>query len=248
VDRHEPSGSLTVLQQKIEGVRRLANKTITLSFWAIATAPINVGANLSQEFGFGGSPSTHVFAPATAPVVAVGTTWARHTVTIAMPSIAGKTFGTTVGTDCNILNLWLSCPSADTTYYAASGNLGVQSAGITLWGMQLEVNSSATALEKPDPRYDLANCQRFYYAVPGPVSEAGMGWGSGAYLLATVTFPVTMRAVPTVLYAASGETNVSATAVNFATQNFVTLQATTTVATGNPIGCTFGGISISADL
>ena len=41
-------------------------------------------------------------------------------------------------------------------------NVGVQSGSIAIWGVQLEIGSVATPLEKPDPQQDLAKCQRFY--------------------------------------------------------------------------------------
>ena len=72
---------------------------------------------------------------------------------------------------------------------------GVQSYTLGLWGVQLEIGSVATPLEKPDPRYDLSNCQRFYQT--GHSSFYGYqsaGNGIGAQL----SFPVTMRAAPTI--------------------------------------------------
>ena len=75
--------------QFIEHVRRLAGKTVTVSFYAAASATLNLGVNLAQLFGTGGSPS------ATTAVagqrVAVTTAWTRFSVTFAVPSAAGKT-------------------------------------------------------------------------------------------------------------------------------------------------------------
>ena len=45
------------MSQSIEGVRRLSGKTVTVSFWAIASlAGMKLGVNLLQYFGGGGAP------------------------------------------------------------------------------------------------------------------------------------------------------------------------------------------------
>src|SRR5580765_2798538 len=47
--------------QKLENVRRLAGKNVTVSFWAIASvANLKLGINFNQIFGTGGSPSANV--------------------------------------------------------------------------------------------------------------------------------------------------------------------------------------------
>jgi hypothetical protein len=47
------------IEQRIEGVRRLSGKTVTVSFWAVGTGP-KLGVNMYQLFGSGGSPSAYV--------------------------------------------------------------------------------------------------------------------------------------------------------------------------------------------
>ena len=94
--------------------------------------------------------------------------------------------------------------SAGATNAVLAGSPGVQSGGIWLWGVQLEVGSVATPLEKPDPRYDLANCQRFYQTGTFSISAyATAGMGAWAPLL----FPVLMRGGPTVACAFTTQTN-----------------------------------------
>src|SRR5262249_31129673 len=44
----------------IEGVRRLAGKTVTVSFYAQTASGTRIGVSLSQGFGSGGSPSAGV--------------------------------------------------------------------------------------------------------------------------------------------------------------------------------------------
>lgn len=181
------AGDYTILMHRIEGVRRLANKTVTLSFWALSEgSPKNFGANLYQVFGGGGSPSTTVQLNGTSVTLTTG--WVRYSMTFVLPSVVGKTLGAN-GDDHVQLSFWYT---AGSSYAAASGNVGTQSGTIQLWGVQLEVGSVATPLEKPDPRYDLANCQRFACILNMGMQVAGAVTGGYQH-----PFPVQMRAAPT---------------------------------------------------
>lgn len=189
------AGSYSILEQKIEGVQRLGGKTVTISFWAAASVSMNVGIGLAQNFGTGGSPSAQV--TGTAIRVTVGTTFARYSVTVNLPSTIGKVIGTN-GNDCTILLLWLSSGS---TNNALAGSVGVQSGTIQFWGVQLEIGSTATPLEKPDPQQDLARCQRFYCTSATYWQGYGIaGTAAGIY----GSLPGTMRAVPTITVTGTG--------------------------------------------
>jgi hypothetical protein len=190
------AGDLAFFVQSIEGVRRTAAKTVTLSFYAKANAGTpKVGLNWAQGFGTGGSPSAQVNGSAQA--VTLSTSWVRYTATFAIPSAAGKTLGTAAN-DSLAIYFWLSSGATNNTL---AGGIGVQSFTLQIWGVQLEIGSVATALEKPDPRYDLANCQRFYQTVV---------CGARNYFSATpssVSAPSswpTMRATPTTALVTAG--------------------------------------------
>jgi hypothetical protein len=168
-------GSYTSLYQPIENVRRLSGKTVTLSFWAVGTSALNLSMVAWQVFGSGGSPSATT--PSNRPQVTIGTSFARYTATFNLPSAAGKTFGTNVGSDFTQLAFYLSDPNSS----------GVQSGTFSFWGVQLEVGSVVTPLEKPDMRVDFANCQRFYQIVQVFVvglysSASGNAMGAGMML------------------------------------------------------------------
>jgi hypothetical protein len=184
----------TEIIQNIERVRRLAGKTVTVSFYAVAsTAGLKLGLNVFQYFGSGGSPSAGVYAQATGSVVTLSATWARYSVTIAIPSAVGKTLGTN-NDDFTQLILYLSSGANNN---ATAGNIGVQSGTVQLWGMQLEIGSVATPLEKPDPQQDLAKCQRFYQtsiALLQVYSTAGANFDYG------ISFATPMRAAPTIAF------------------------------------------------
>jgi hypothetical protein len=183
------AGNGCLFSQAIEGVRRLSGKTVTVSFWAQIAAGAKIGVSLTQDFGSGGSPS----APATGvglSVTSVSPAWTRYALTFTLPSTAGKTLGTNNNSQTS-LEMWLS---AGSSFATRTGGVGVQTGFFNMWGVQLEIGSTATPLEKPDPRYDLANCQRFYQL--GEIAFAGYGT-AGLGTFAQWTPQAGMRAAPT---------------------------------------------------
>jgi hypothetical protein len=187
-------------------LRRLANKTVTVSFWAMANSGTpKLGISLDQAFGSGGSPSANVLG--TGVAVTLSTTWTRYSQTFTLPSIAGKTLGTN-GNDATWLNFW---SSSSTTFASRAGNIGVQTAIIQLWGVQLELGGTATPLEKLDPQQDLAKAQRFYctqaYSYQGLASTTAWAW------TVVQTLPVQMRALPTITNNNTSATNIAGASV-----------------------------------
>lgn len=184
------AGSYQSLHQPIEGVRRLSGKTVIVSFWAkAASGTPRIGINILQNFGTGGSPSGALWVLATGIAVTISTAWTRYSATIAIPSSTGKTLGTNRD-DVHDINFWFSS-SAGTN--ALAGNIGVQSGTVQLWGVQLEIGSVATPLEKPDLRYDLANCQRFYQVISG---WGGAGYGTAGTVIQSQISFYGMRVIP----------------------------------------------------
>ena len=209
------AGAFTVVYQPIEDVRRLAGKTITVSFWAISAAALKFGISLDQGFGSGGVPSASV--EGNGQTVTLSPTWTRYSLTFTLPSVAGKTLGSNNNHSTNLL-FWYS---SGATNAVRSGNVGVQTGAINLWGVQLEIGSVATPLEKPDPQFDLANCQRFYQGNPGiPTGDYWFNaWGAGAWFAVSVPFQGRMRAVPTVVRNFTGLSNVSSVSTINVTQD-----------------------------
>lgn len=198
------AGAYSYMSQAIEDVRRLAGKVVTLSFWANATAALKVGVNAMQGFG-GGGGSPSVWALTTGMSVTLATTFARYSVTFAIPSIAGKTVGT-AGNDGTVLALSVSSGATNTALF---GNVGVQSGTINIWGVQLEIGSQATPLEKPDPQQDLAKCQRFYTTI-----SSFQAWGINAAAASQPfggvwNFPVRMRSAPSIAFSSTSYANSS---------------------------------------
>jgi hypothetical protein len=196
------AGAYTAISQPIENARRLAGKTVTVSFWAVAASGTpKLGVSIDQYFGSGGSPSAQV--NGVGQSVTLSTTWTRYSLTFTIASMSGKTLGT-ANDHATFCNLWYSSGSTNAT---RSGTVGVQAATINIWGVQLEIGSVATPLEKPDPQQDLANCQRFYWTALVYVAPAADG--SGTQLI----YPTTMRAAPAIAGGGAGFTSGATSAV-----------------------------------
>lgn len=204
------AGDFDYVWQPIEDIRRTANKTVIISFWARATAGTpKLGFFMYYHFGSGGSPSAG--GSIGIQTFTLSTTWTRYTTTaVAVPSIAGKTFGTD---GISVLQP-IFCQSSGATGNAGNGAPGVQSYTLQLWGVQLEIvtpgQTQPTPLEKRDPVYELQQCQRFYQV--GQLIATG--W-AGAVSQATYwssLLPVALRSTTTTVTVASagGSTNVGA--------------------------------------
>lgn len=207
-----------VLFQAVEGARTLAGQTATLSFWAKADAAKNIAIELEQSFGTGGSPSANVTAIGSQKV-ALTTAWKRYSVTVSVPSITGKTFGTNGNDRLGVL-LWLD---AGSTYNARSATLGQQSGTFEFWGLQLEQGPVATDFERLSPEADLHQNQRYLYARTSTGASECIGHGGFATSATIgnvgVALPVTMRGIPTMTTSGNwglsdGVTYVAATGIS----------------------------------
>jgi len=166
--------------QRIEDVRQFAGQTATFSFWAKSSSVQGIRLYVTQNFGTSGS----------AQVVsdnAIGnltTSWARYSITIAIPSVSGKTIGAGSYLQMDIWN----------------GTSPVASSTIDIWGVQLEAGSTATAFQTATGTVqgELAACQRYYYRATN-VATAGANY----FIMGTSTttsimdfafqLPVTLR-------------------------------------------------------
>jgi hypothetical protein len=169
--------------QKIENVRTFAGQTITVSFWAKGDTTRTTQAVFTQDFGSGGSASVIT----ASSNIAITTAWARYSAIITLPSLSGKTIGTSSNLALNLRN-----PNNETST-------------IDFWGVQVEYGSKATPFQLAgggDPQSELALCQRYYYrtATTNAYGQVGLGM---AYTLTTGAFstalPVAMRVVPTAI-------------------------------------------------
>jgi hypothetical protein len=201
VPANSGSGDYAQLSQRIENVRNYAGQQVTFSFWAkAASGTPKIAIELTQNFGTGGSPSSPVDTYITQ--VTTSTSWARYTATFTVPSISGKTVGTTANTSFLIIQLWYS---AGSSLNSRTGSLGNQANTFDTWGWQIEYGSKATPFQTASggsPQAELAMCQRYYYRVQ--LASGGFDFAPAYGYTATTTaafmtmpLPVTMRIAPT---------------------------------------------------
>lgn len=178
----------------IEFVRTLGGKQVVVSFYAKAGATIPVAVEVSQNFGTGGGPSAQV--DTFGAKVTLATTWARYQIPITLPSISGKTLGTSG--DCLQVRFWFD---AGSTFNTRTGTLGQQSGTFDIFGVKIEEGSYMSGYEIPEFSEALAQCYRQYVNRPSTTRSSLMWAGNtvaGSGYLAAVEFPTEMRATPSV--------------------------------------------------
>jgi hypothetical protein len=170
------------VRQNIEDVRTFANQTMTVSFWAKYDTTRNVDVSIVQNFGSGGSTAV----ASAAQTILVTSSWARYSATFNVPSVSGKTIGTS-----SYLEIDVKTAAANYTF--------------DIWGYQVEYGSKATPFQLAgggSQEAELAMCQRYYYRTTANAIGNRFG-NSMAFTTTQATlltyFPVTMRTNPTAL-------------------------------------------------
>ena len=210
------STDYTFLTQVLEDVRTYAGQTVTISFWAkAASGTPEISTEVTQYFGTGGSPSATVNTDA--GQVTLSTSWARYSVTVNVPSISGKTIGTTANTSFLQLVFWVS---AGSSFNARTGSMGIQSNTFDMWGFQMEAGSTATDFQTASGSLggELALCQRYYFRNANGSANNWFATGianTGSAAIAFLQMPVPMRVSPTVLDYANLLFNDSVTGYSF---------------------------------
>jgi hypothetical protein len=167
------------LMQRIEDVRTLAGKTVTVSFWAKSASNQNISIRRIQSFGTGGSTQTSVNLGLVSSQIT--TSWQRVFKTFEVPSVSGRTIGE---------DSWLGIIiNAEQTNVA-----------LDIWGVQLEEGTIATPFRRNQASIEaeLASCQRYYQRLTGNTNAAlGSGnFSSSTSAWAYIPFPTTMRQAP----------------------------------------------------
>jgi hypothetical protein len=256
------AGDYAQLTQAIEDVRTLAGQTATISFWAKATSGTpKISVEVIQRFGSGGSPSSDV--QTYAGQATISTSWARYSITVAVPSLSGKTVGTTLNTSSTTWSFWLS---AGTNFNARTGSLGVQNNTFQIWGVQVEAGSVATAFQTATGTLagELAACQRYYFRTTAGSNETIINCafaGNTTTGQGQIQFPVPMRVAPTSLDSATVKfANYAGSSFNMtsvlynqastvAAQVYGTISGATAGHAGTILGQTTGSyIGLSAEL
>jgi hypothetical protein len=225
------SSEVFIIGQPIEGLNILdlgwgtANaKTVTLSFWVRSSLTGSFSGSLRNSAADRSYPFSYTISSAN--------TWEQKTVTI-----AGDTTGTWLTTNGIGIRLVFNLGSGSATTgtagaWAASGAIGVNGSqsivgtnGATFYitGVQLEVGSTATSFDYRPYTTELQLCQRYYYQhAKGTNVVFALGANySSTYMTSFVSFPVTMRAAPTLVVTTG--TNFYAFYRNGAADNFDSL-------------------------
>jgi hypothetical protein len=185
-------GTIRNFVQHIEGVWTLSDQTVTVSGWLVAdTNGRQVTVTATQVFGTGGSPSANVAATPASVTWTLTTTWTRYTATFQVPSVAGKTIG-----------------SSNDSYLAIVFGLPLNTAmTISFAGMQCEEGPVATPLEVRPNAVEKQMCLRYYQI--GSIAHWSIASAAGETIGSTTALPVPMRASPTVVFSGSSLNNCS---------------------------------------
>jgi hypothetical protein len=243
VSGQSTSGQYAITQQRIESVRSYAGQTITILGWARRSSGSgNMAVELVQDFGTGGSPSSEVLI-ASQTVTLTGS-FAPFAVTIAVPSISGKTLGSN-GNDFLACNFWTS---AGSDYNARTNSLGLQTIGVDLWGIHIKQGTHTTSAvdlyRQPELGPELVRCQRYYYTSGSALFEYRTYVSGVTAFYTPICIPVQMRANPTLSTANVAFSNATTAAVGGfsggATSGFMQ-------ATGSAAGMAQVALSLRAD-
>ena len=172
--------------QYIEDVSEFAAQTCTFSFWVKSSGVFAISTFFEQNFGSGGS----ALVTTTAGTGNTSTSWTRFTTTVTLPSISGKTVGTS-----NYLRVLIrfNNPTAGATFDVSN--------------VQVEYGSKATPFQTASggsPQAELAMCQRYYYRQTSSNNAYqyfayGHSRNTATDFITLLQAPVTMRVVPTAL-------------------------------------------------
>jgi hypothetical protein len=224
-------GSFNLLEQRIEDVRTFAGQTVTLSFWAKASATTVLPRINLVQIAAGGAEFDF------ATSVSIGTTWTRYSYSVAVGSLAGLSISAN-----SSLRLDFRLPLNSTFT-------------VDFWGVQLEAGSTATPFQTATGTIqgELAACQRYY-------QNRWTGTGK-FYTSTTAqcyeVLPVQMRVAPTLGTTVSGnvgEIGVSDRAISAIFSQDISavggwIAFTTASATSGAVaGCFNVNIQLSAEL
>jgi hypothetical protein len=217
-------GSYYLLNQPVEDVRTFAGNTVTMSFWArVSSGTVSNAPEIVQNFGSGGSASVTTSASSQT----ITTTWQRFSVSVAIPSITGKTIGTSSSLEIRVLRF-----------------VSAAAATIDIWGVQLEYGSKATPFQTASSgsqEAELAMCQRYYQRWTGPqFGRAGFIYADSTTNAVFVDkMPVPLRTTPTLTFAnmtANGNAITAASVGGYLdTNNTLFLNLTTSGVSANTV-------------
>ena len=198
--------------QRIENVRTLAGQPATISFWLKSSAAFTPSGFVSQNFGSGGSAQVDT------SVTFTGTSsgsWQRFSVSLTVPSVSGKTIGTSSFAE---FRLRFPVVAGQTT---------------DIWGLQIEYGSKATPFQTASGNSiqgELAMCQRYYWRNTATQVYAAFFSGTGVNTTSVqgaLQLPVTMRVSPSSVDYSTLAIGDNSAAATFTSLALVTNQSST---------------------
>ncbi|TGR41882.1 hypothetical protein EN794_039610 [Mesorhizobium sp. M00.F.Ca.ET.151.01.1.1] len=146
------AGNMALVQQRIEDVRPLAGRTVTISFKARSSVDdFRIGVELQQSYGAGGSIARDSIGAS----VVLDTLWRWHQVTVDVPGLAGKA----LGPDSYLqLSFWLD---AGADFGGRAFAAGQKSGSVQLAEVQIEEGDTATDFDRRSEALELLLCQRY---------------------------------------------------------------------------------------
>ena len=192
------SASYVALEQRIEDVRDLAGKDVTVSFYARGTVPGAIQVALKQDFGTGGNSGRGTTSIIGGVLGAdIGTNWTKFTGTVKLPAIGATANGGTADSN-TALQFYTYAPAGS----GAGNTKHIEYDGVLeLAKVQLEEGEKDTPFDLHEPEIELARCQRYYWQ-DGDLSLFVDGTGgppstNQGNAVDTIFFPTTMRTAPT---------------------------------------------------
>jgi len=213
------AGDVYDFEQRIEGFNTsdlgwgtASAQTVTLSFW--------VRSSVTGTYGVGIQAASYTRSYVTTYTVNVANTWEFKTLTIPGDTSGTQNVSNGLGVGvCFDLGSGSNC-NATAGVWGPGGGLWrtsgcvnwIANAGATFYltGVQLEVGTAATPLERRQYGQELALCQR-YFQVVDTVMGAVTGFGTTNTYRAKLS--VTMRATPTVSIVSSQNINTTGATV-----------------------------------
>lgn len=203
--------NFAIAYHAMEDVRTLSGQTVTVTFYAKADASKNIGFELYQWFGLGGSPSSAITGIG-AQQCALTTSWQRFDILVAVPSIAGKTRGTDASDHLELV-FWFD---AGSTFASRASSIGQQSGTFDIAHVSIVEGDAREETDPFSPRHiqqEVALCQRYYCSSAGTTTWQGYA-NNGTPEALNVFFPVAMRTATTNVYTATHVASSGFPAVN----------------------------------
>lgn len=147
--------SLIVFAQSIEDVGRLANKKVTISFWAKSDVPVKLWTEIKQRFNIKDMSQVGIGVTE----LNLTTEWKKYIVTVDIPQIPDDNAIEDPTTTATILYFWLE---GSPVYNSRIPGIQHQSGVVHIAEVQLEEGNYPTSFENRPYGLELQLCKRYF--------------------------------------------------------------------------------------